>query len=103
MSLYHCLCGAATDDPDEFGDHFRFAFACTSDTGNDGLVHAEITSPGEARNVCSCGLATDDPRKLDDHLLIVFTTPDGVGADGLKHIPIDTAAPDRFQVTGPGS
>jgi hypothetical protein len=100
MSLYHCLCGLACDDPDEFGDHFRLVFMPDGDTGNDGLTHAEITSPGDPRNVCSCGLAADDPSELDDHFLMVFTPADSIGTDGLKHIPAD---PKRFRVTGPGA
>jgi hypothetical protein len=100
MSLFHCLCGFANDDPDEFGDHFRLAFMRDDDTGTDGTDHAEITSPGDPRNICSCGFASSDPRDLDDHFLLVFTPPDAIGTDGHKHIPADLASAERFRVTG---
>jgi len=103
MSLFQCLCGFAHDDPDEFGDHFRFAFMRDDDTGTDGLTHTEITTPDDTSNVCSCGYATDEPRELDDHFLLVFTPLDAVGADGLRHVLADHASAERFRVTGLGS
>jgi transposase InsO family protein len=35
VSRYHCSCGFAIDDPDEFGDHYRLAFAPDDDIGTD--------------------------------------------------------------------
>lgn len=112
MSHFHCSCGFAIDDPDEFGDHFRLSFAPGDDIGTDGHAHTELTDeyaratgryPASAplpRQVCSCGYATDDTAEFDDHMLMVFITPDGIGDDGEKHVPSDPSTPDRWYTAG---
>ena len=98
MSVFHCECGFAIDDADEFGDHLRQAFARDDDIGTDGLVHRELAGTGQARHACACGFATASMAEFDDHLLIMFIPPDGVGSDGHRHIPIDPSTPDRWHV-----
>jgi uncharacterized protein YndB with AHSA1/START domain len=112
VSRYHCSCGFAIDDPDEFGDHYRLAFTPEDDIGTDRRVHAELAD-GHARatgrypntvpvrrHVCACGFAADDTPELDDHLLIAFITPDGTGTDGGRHVPMEPSTPDRWYIAG---
>lgn len=112
MSRYHCSCGFAINDPAEFGDHYRLAFAPDDDTGTDGRVHVELADD-HARNtgcypdtvplprhVCACGFATDNTPEFDDHLLIAFIPPNGIGTDADKHVPLDPSTPDRWYVAG---
>jgi hypothetical protein len=106
VSRYHCSCGFTINDPAEFGDHYRLAFAPDDDTGTDGRVHAELaddharaTGPYPdtvplPRHVCACGFATDDTPEFDDHLLTAFITPDGIGTDGDEHLPLNPSTPD---------
>ena len=47
MSVFHCSCGFAIDDPDEYGDHIRLAFARDDDIGTDGQG-----PHGHGRRVC---------------------------------------------------
>lgn len=103
MSIYHCACGFAIDEADEFGDHLRQVFERHDDTGTDGCVHVEVTPPGQ-RNplVCSCGFRSDDTPDFDDHLLLVRIPSNSIGNDGEKHVPVDTATPVRFYIPGTG-
>ena len=101
MSLFHCACGFASDDADEFGDHQRLAFARDDDIGTDGQAHADLADhrvPGAPRHACACGLQTDDTAEFDDHLLMAFIPPDNIGSDGDKHVPADPATPIRWYV-----
>jgi hypothetical protein len=93
MSLYHCSCGFAIDDADQYGDHLNLAFARSDDIGTDGLIHFESTAGERA---CACGVSVADPSELNDHLLMAFVTPDGVGGDGEKHVPTDLSTPERW-------
>lgn len=109
MSRYHCSCGFAIDDAEEFGDHLRMAFTPEDDIGTDSRMHAEMADeyvrltgdyPADCavpRHACSCGFATDNTPEFDDHLLLVFVTPDSVGVDGQKHAPVDPSTPDRWE------
>ena len=106
MSRFHCSCGFAIDDADEFGDHIRLAFTRDDDIGTDGQVHADLAggsrrSHGSPQHVCACGFPSDDTPEFDDHLLIMFVTPDGVDTDGKRHVPVDTSTPDRWYVRKP--
>jgi hypothetical protein len=114
MSGFHCSCGFAVDDADEFGDHLRIVFAPDDDTGTDGQVHAEVTG-GYARgtgrfpagsplprHVCRCGFAADDTAEFDDHLLLVFVPPDGIATDGDRHVAVNPAIPHRLLIEGLG-
>jgi hypothetical protein len=101
VSLFHCSCGFAVDDPDELGDHFREVFTPDDDAGTDGRVHAELADDAAQRaghpaaaHVCSCGLATNDASDFDDHFLLAFIPPDHAGTDGRRH----PATPDRWHV-----
>jgi hypothetical protein len=110
VSRYRCSCGFAIDDPGEFGDHYRLAFAPDDDIGTDGRVHAELADDharatgrypdAVPRHVCVCGFAADDTPQFDDHLLIAFITPDGTGIDGCRHAPVGPSTPDRWYVVG---
>lgn len=109
MSRYHCSCGFAIEDEDDFGDHLRMAFAPDDDIGTDGLMHVEMSDEFVRltadvpvgcplpKHVCACGFATDDASDFDDHLLISFVTPDCVGVDGEEHVPVDPSTPDRWE------
>jgi hypothetical protein len=98
MSAFHCSCGFAIDDPDEYGDHFRLAFAVDDDIGTDGQVHADLVGGSVGRHECACGFTTAGTPEFDDHLLIMFVTPDGFGTDGQRHVPVDTSTPERWFV-----
>jgi hypothetical protein len=98
MSLFHCSCGFAVDDADEFGDHIRLVFARDDDIGADGQVHADLLGGSVGSHECACGLTTTDTPEFDDHLLIMFVTPDGIGADGQRHVPVDTSTHERWFV-----
>ena len=98
MSRFHCACGFAIDNPDEFGDHIRLAFARDDDIGTDGQVHADLAGGPARRHECACGFTTTDTPEFDDHLLIMFATPDGIGTDGQRHVPVDASTPDRWFV-----
>lgn len=106
MSVYHCSCGFAIDDADEFGDHLREVFDRPGDLGADGRVHAEVTgvtSGADRRqpwHVCACGFETGDTAEFDDHALLVLIPPDNTGTDGTKHIPVDPSTPDRWYIQG---
>ena len=103
MSLFHCSCGFAIDDPDELGDHFREVFAPEDDTGTDGCIHAELAdSFSDAGRACSCGFATKDAGELDDHFLVLFVPSDHIGTDGRRHSVVDPATPDRWHVARGG-
>jgi hypothetical protein len=109
VSLFHCSCGFAADDPDELGDHFRVVFTPEDDAGTDGRVHAELADDSAQRaglpaaaHVCSCGLATDDASDFDDHFLLAFIPPDHAGTDGRRHSVVDPATPDRWHVARGG-
>jgi hypothetical protein len=96
VSAFHCQCGFAIDDADEFGDHFRAVFDRTDDIGTDGQVHHE-TSPGHQKPmVCACGFQAADTPEFDDHLLLVFTPSDNRGNDAERHVPVDTSTPVRL-------
>jgi hypothetical protein len=96
MSLYHCACGFAVDDPREFGDHLEASFARLDDIGIDGYVHLELAGSGPRVRICACGFAADDAPELDDHLLIAFVTPDGIGSDGERHVLVDPSSRERW-------
>lgn len=98
MSRFHCSCGFAIDQAEEFGDHLRQAFARGDDIGTDGRVHAELGDARPGTQVCACGFAAVDRAELDDHLLIVFITDDSIGTDGERHVPADPSTPDRWYV-----
>jgi hypothetical protein len=100
MSAYHCACGFAVNDADEFGDHLREVFDLTDTTGTDGLVHDEVmTSPDRQRLiVCACGFETASIPEFDDHVLRVLLPPDGMGKDGQKHVLVDPSTPVRYFV-----
>jgi hypothetical protein len=98
MSVFHCSCGFAIDDPDEYGDHIRLAFARDNDIGTDGQVHTDMAGGSVGRHECACGFTIIDTPEFDDHLLIMFVTPDGFGADGQRHVPVDTSTPERWFV-----
>jgi hypothetical protein len=109
VSLFHCSCGFAIDDPDELGDHFRQVFTPEDDAGTDGRVHAELADDSAQRaglptaaHMCSCGLATDDASEFDDHFLLAFVPPDHAGTDGRRHSVVDPATPDRWHVARGG-
>jgi hypothetical protein len=96
MSLFHCSCGFAIDDPAEYGDHLSMAFARPDDIGIDGRVHLELANTESGTRICACGLVTGDASEFDDHLLMVFVTPDGVGGDGERHVLVNPSTPDRW-------
>jgi hypothetical protein len=100
MSAYHCSCGFAINDADEFGDHLREMFDLDEGKGTDGLVHDEIvTGPDRQRLiVCACGFEAASPAEFDDHVLRVLLPPDGIGRDGQKHAPVDPSTPDRYYI-----
>lgn len=99
MSAYHCSCGFAINEADEFGDHLREVFERDDDTGTDGLVHAEVTPEGQRLPlVCACGFRSYGAPEFDDHLLIVRVPPDGIGNDGDKHVPVDPSTPNRWYI-----
>jgi hypothetical protein len=98
VSIFHCSCGFAIDDADEFGDHIRLAFARDDDIGADGQVHVDLAEGATKRHECACGFTTDDTPEFDDHLLIVFVTPDGIDTDDQRHVPVNTSTPDRWYV-----
>lgn len=103
MSVYHCECGFAINDADEFGDHLREVFDRDDDTGIDGRVHAEVTPPGQRQPlVCACGFQSDGAPEFDDHLLLVRTPPDNIGNDGDKHVPVDPSTPLRWYIPESG-
>jgi hypothetical protein len=96
VSAFHCQCGFAIDDADEFGDHFRAVFDREDDTGTDGRVHHE-TRPADAKPmVCACGYQAADAPEFDDHILLVLTPSDNRGNDAETHIPVDTSTPVRL-------
>jgi hypothetical protein len=105
VSLFHCSCGFAIDDPDELGDHFRRVFTPDGDTDACGRLHVELADDCAPRaalpaagHVCSCGYATDDASAFDDHFLLAFAPPDHIGTDGRRHSVMDPATPDRWHV-----
>lgn len=76
-----CMCGFATDSPEELGDHLGEMFLTASDdVAPDGMLHAEVDG-----SRCACGLVVASFVELDEHLLAVFTPDDGTAADGRKH------------------
>ncbi len=99
MSRFHCSCGFAIDQAEEFGDHMHQAFARDNDMGTDGHTHRELADADQARHVCACGFATSDMTEFDDHLLIVFMTPDAVGTDGVR-TPQQTLQPPTCGTCG---
>ncbi len=100
MSRFHCSCGFAIDQAEEFGDHLHQAFARDDDLGTDGRIHLELADTRSPDHACACGFATTDLTDFDDHLLIVFITLDGIGigTDGERHVPVDPSTPDRWYV-----
>jgi hypothetical protein len=98
MSLFHCSCGFAVDDADEFGDHIRLVFARDDDIGTDGQGHVDLLGGAVGCHECACGLTTTDTPEFDDHLLIMFVTPDGIDIDGQRHVPVETSTPERWFV-----
>jgi hypothetical protein len=42
VSLFHCSCGFAIDDPDELGDHFLLAFISPDHIGTDSRRHSVV-------------------------------------------------------------
>jgi hypothetical protein len=102
VSAYHCSCGFAINDADEFGDHLREMFDRDDDIGTDGRVHAEVAGGDDRqqRIVCACGFAAGDAAELDDHALLVLIPPDGIGNDEGKHVPVDPSTPDRWYIGG---
>lgn len=103
MSAFHCSCGFAINDADEFGDHLRDVFSRDDETGTDGRVHAEVTPEGQRHPlVCACGFLTVGAPEFDDHILLATVPPDGVGRDGEKHVPVDPSTPDRWFIPGTG-
>ena len=109
MSLFHCSCGFAIDDPDELGDHFREVFTPEDDTGTDGRVHVELADDSAERAgssvaglTCPCGLVTGDASEFDDHFLLAFVPADHIGTDGRRHSVVDPATPDRWHVARSG-
>lgn len=99
VSAYHCSCGFAIDDAEEFGDHLREVFGRDDETGTDGRVHTEITPEGQRQPlVCACGYRTGSGPDFDDHILLATIPPDGIGCDGKKHVPVDTSTPVRWFV-----
>jgi hypothetical protein len=96
VDVFHCSCGFAIDDPNEYGDHLNMAFARHDDMGIDGRVHLELATTGASTRTCACGFATDDASEFDDHLLMVFVTPDGIGNDGERHVLVNPSTPDRW-------
>jgi hypothetical protein len=101
MSLFHCACGHATDDPENFADHLGWVFDRDDDIGADGHTHAEITHPGPPAHQCACGHATSDPAEFNDHLLLMVIPPDGIGTDGARHIPVNPATPSHWYAHQP--
>jgi hypothetical protein len=106
VSLFHCSCGFAIDDPGELRDHLGAVFIPDDDTDAEGRAHVELADEyarqaglPSAVHVCSCGLATDDTAEFDDHFLLAFFPPDSVGTDGLRHSVVDPATPDRWYFT----
>jgi hypothetical protein len=96
VSAFHCSCGFAIDDADEFGDHFRAVFDREDDTGTDGRVHIEVTPEGQRQPlVCACGFESN-AREFDDHLLLVRIPPDNRGNDAETHVLVDTSTPVRL-------
>jgi hypothetical protein len=69
LSLFHCACGHATDDPESFADHLGWVFDRDDDIGTDGYPHAEVTHPGPPAHLCACGYTTNDAADFNDHLL----------------------------------
>src|SRR5258708_37603176 len=98
MSKFHCSCGFAIDQVEEFGDHLHQAVARDDDIGTDGRTHCEIAGRDSTDRACACGFATSDTTESDDHLLIVFITRDGSGTDGERRVPDDPSTPDRWFV-----
>ncbi len=96
MSLFHCACGFAIDEPDEYGDHLEAAFARLDDIGTDGRVHLELARTGPGRRTCACGFVADDAAEFNDHILMVFVTPDGIDNDGERHGLVDPSTPNRW-------
>lgn len=96
MSFFHCACGFAIDDLDEYGDHLGEVFERPDDKGVDGLTHLELADTSQGRFVCPCGFAADDASDLDDHLLVMLITPGCIGADGKRHVLVDPSTPDRY-------
>lgn len=103
MSTYHCSCGFAIDEADEFGDHLREVFDRDDETGTDGLVHVEVTPVGQRQPLtCACGFPAGSGPELDDHLLLVRIPLDGIGRDGEKHVPVDPSTPRRWYISDNG-
>lgn len=99
MSVYHCSCGFAINEADEFGDHLREVFARDDEADTDGRVHSEVTPPGQVRPlVCTCGFRASSAPEFDDHILLVRIPPDNIGSDGGKHVPVDTSTPVRWYI-----
>jgi hypothetical protein len=87
MSVFHCSCGFAIDNPDEFGDHLHQVFARDDNIGMDGHAHVEVSDGHAQKHECTCGFAASGASELDDHLRIAFITLDGLGTDGKNHVP----------------
>jgi hypothetical protein len=98
MSRFHCSCGFAIDDTEQFADHLGWVFDRDDDIGTDGKPHAEIARKGPSGHLCSCGYSCPDPQEFNDHLLLVVITPDAIGLDGDRHVPLDTATPHSWYV-----
>lgn len=96
MSLFHCECGFAINEAEEFGDHLRAVFDRGDDTGTDGIEHYERADTRVLS--CACGFQPSDTAEFDDHVLLALIPPDGTGADGRRHIPVDHSTPERWYV-----
>lgn len=105
MSVFHCSCGFAVDDPGELRDHFGEVFTPGDDADANDVVHAELADDYAqlaglplAVHLCSCGFGTDDTAEFDDHFLLAFFPPDAIGTDGRRHSVVNPATPNRWHV-----
>jgi hypothetical protein len=101
MSLFHCACGHAADDPESFADHLGWVFDRDDDIGTDGATHAEVTQPGAPAHRCSCGYSTSDAADFNDHLLFMVIPADSIGADGTRHALVDPTTPRHWYAMRP--
>jgi hypothetical protein len=103
VSAFHCSCGFAIDEAEEFGDHFLAVFDREDDIGTDGHVHAEVSGGHKKPLVCACGFQAADAPEFDDHMLLVFTPSDNRGNDAERHVPVDTSTPVRLYLRDEGN
>jgi hypothetical protein len=103
MSIFHCSCGFAIDDPEAFADHLGWVFDRDDDIGTDGIPHAEIIRNNESSHLCVCGFSATDAVEFNDHLLLVVIPTDGIGIDGNRHVPEDMATPHHWYARRPAN